>query len=145
MKLYKKLAILPLALVISMPAYAHQSYSDSRFDQRLEKQHERIKAGVKSGQLTRKETRKLKKQQKKISSLERKFLADGFLSRYERKKLKKKQDKASQKIRKLKHNNRYEKRHGYAKPAYGHDYDRHVYRGLRESGWFVLFNLNDYF
>ena len=154
MNLLKTLSILPLAVVFSLPAYAHPGHDDSRFDKRFDRQHERIKAGIQSGELTKKEAGKLKKQQRKNEKLERKFSADGYLSRKERKTLEKKQDKASQKIRRLKHNDRvvtkpshhkgYHQGHfHHKKPFYG--YKRPSYHGLNDHGGFIVFNLRDYF
>ena len=53
------------------------------------------------------ELRKLKKQQRKIGRMERRFSSDGFLSGKERRRLEHAQDRASRRIARLKHNNIY--------------------------------------
>ena len=79
----------------------------NRVDRRQERQHARLIQGRRSGELTRREFRKLKKQQRKIGRMERRFWHDGFLSGKERRRLERAQDRASRHIARLKHNNIY--------------------------------------
>jgi hypothetical protein len=111
MKLMTGLVVIPLLAALSTPALADRGYRDDyraqHFDQRFDRQHWRIKQGVKSGELTRKEARKLRKQQRRIDRLERRFSSDGYLDRRERRVLRKKQNRASERIYRYKHNDRY--------------------------------------
>ena len=97
-----------------------------RVDRRQERQRARLIQGRRSGELTRGEFRRLKKQQRRIERMERRFSSDGFLSGRERRRLERAQDRASRRIARLKHNDIY-RGHRY---AYSHA-DRHWgYRGF---------------
>jgi hypothetical protein len=78
-----------------------------RVDRRQDRQRARLIQGRRSGELTRGEFRKLKKQQRKIGRMERRFSSDGFLSGKERRRLERAQDRASRRIARLKHNDIY--------------------------------------
>lgn len=98
-----------------------------RVDRRREKQRARIAQGRRSGELSRTELRRLKKQQKKIGRMERRFSSDGYLSGRERRRLERAQDRASRRIARLKHNDIYRSSgHRYAQ-VYGY---RHGYYGF---------------
>lgn len=173
MNIFKTLLIAPLACLIAMPVAAHHYDGDRnpRYEKRIDHQKSRIREGIKSGDLTRKEASKLRKQQKQIASLARKYESDGHLSRHERKKLEKKQDKASKKIYRLKHNDQLKThrgkhkhhhhgyhdghRHGWNKKPYkvyrrhGHSHD-HGYvkyggRYFDDDGWSLVLRLSDDF
>ena len=165
MNILKTLMIVPLAGLLTMPAYADRYDYDghSRFDNRVERQKSRIHEGVKSGTLTRQEAGKLRNQQKHISTLAREYRSDGHLSRNERKKLEKKQNKASNKIYRLKHNDQYKKHHRqhkrhdnghhygwYKKPYYGYrdqyyGQHSHGHRLYDDDGWSLVLRLSDDF
>ena len=87
------------------------SRGDSRYqyylDTRQARQHRRIEDGWRSGELTRKELKRLRKNQRQIAHLERKFSADGHYSRRERQTLREALDEASGRIYRKKHNDRY--------------------------------------
>jgi hypothetical protein len=88
-----------------VPAYAgHRDDGSSGFDQRIERQGDRIRHGIRNGDLTRHEAKVLRKQQRHIAKLERRFERDGKLDRYERSTLEHKLDGASRRIARLKHN-----------------------------------------
>lgn len=100
-----------------------------RVDRRQEKQRARIAQGRRSGELSRAELRRLKKQQKKISRMERRFSADGYLSGRERRRLERAQDRASRRIARLKHNDIYRgSGHRYAR-VYGYQYGYYGFAG----------------
>ena len=94
-------------------AHKHRarSHGDGRYqryvDRRQVRQQRRIDEGWRSGELTRKELKRLRKNQRRINHLERKFAADGYYSRHERKAMRKALDKASARIYGKKHNDRY--------------------------------------
>ncbi len=75
-------------------------------DQRQDRQQYRIREGWRSGELTRKELNRLRKEQRRIANLERKFAADGDWSRRERRALRETLDDASARIHRKKHNDR---------------------------------------
>ena len=97
--------------VLAMPAQAeHNPPKHDRYDrieQRLDNQRYRIRDGIDSGELTRKEARRLRKQQRYIARLKRKFMRDGYLDRYEFRELKHELNRASKRIYRMKHNGRY--------------------------------------
>ena len=99
--------------------------SYSRVDRRQDKQRSRIAEGRRSGELSRGEFRRLKKQQRKIGRMERRFYSDGHLSGKERRRLERAQDRASRRIAHFKHNDTYR--------GSGHRYGR-WYRGDRDYG-----------
>lgn len=94
-------------------AYKQRAHSrgGSRYqhylDRRQARQQHRIEEGWRSGELTRKEMKRLRKNQRRIAHLERKFKADGYLSRRERQALRGALDEASAGIHRKKHNDRY--------------------------------------
>jgi len=77
-----------------------------RVDSRQAKQRARIREGRKSGTLTRGESRRLRRDQKKISRLERRFERDGRFTKRERRILNKAQNRAGKRIFRAKNNNR---------------------------------------
>ena len=92
-----------------------------RVDRRQDKQRSRIIQGRRSGELTRGEAHRLKKQQKKINRMERRFSRDGYLSARERYRLERAQDRASRRIARLKHNDVYRgsgHRYAYGRSSY---------------------------
>ena len=160
MKTAKTLWIVILLGVFALPAMAdHDDHRYSAFERRLDRQHERIQSGVRSGALTPKEAKRLRKQQRHIAKLERRFERDGHFDRYERRTLKSELDLASHRIYRLKHNDRFRGRHGGKRRGYdehdhhrghhygrryGHDHhDRYVTseRVLGDSGWSVVLGL----
>ena len=97
----------------------HDRYG--RVDRRQDKQRSRIVQSRRSGELTRGESRRLKKQQKKIHRMERRFSRDGYLSGRERYRLERAQDHASRRIARLKHNDVYRgsgHRYAHGRSAY---------------------------
>jgi hypothetical protein len=90
---------LVMGAFVTVPAMA------DRIDNRQARQMERIDHGVRNGTLTRFEAIKLRKQQRDIARLERKFERDGRLTRNERATLTKLQNRASRMIRAEKHDN----------------------------------------
>lgn len=149
MKLRNLIGILPLVGLLSMPAIADRDYRENRFEQRIDRQHDRIRHGIRNGELTRKEAKKLRRENRHIAKLERKFTRDGRLDRNERRTLRRELDQASRKIRKLKHNDRYRDR-GYVR-QYRQDYytvypryKKHDYRHYDSKGWSIVFGLSDY-
>ena len=97
----------------------HDRYG--RVDRRQDKQRTRIVQGRRSGELTRGEARRLKKQQRKINRMERRFSSDGYLSGRERYRLERAQDRASKRIARLKHNDVYRgsgHRYAYGRSSY---------------------------
>ena len=108
MKKHNLFWLVPMLAVLTMPAYAgHRSDGSSRFEQRVERQHDRIRHGVRDGVLTRHEAKTLRRQQRHIAKLERRFTRDGELDRYERRTLRRKLNDASERIARLKHNDRH--------------------------------------
>jgi len=87
------------------------SHGDARLlrhvDRRQLRQRHRIKEGWRSGELTRKEMKRLRKGQRRIALLERRFRADGDFSPRERRVLREALDSASDHIYRKKHNDRY--------------------------------------
>lgn len=156
MKMLKTITLIPLLGLLAMPALADRAHGHAdgdrqhRYDYRQERQHDRIRHGIRSGELTRKEAKSLRKQQRHIARLERRFERDGHLNRYERRTLRRELDSASQRIYRLKHNDRYrDRRHtGHHrrddhKGRY-HGYRSHDgYRGLGDSGWSIALVLWD--
>ena len=97
----------------------HDRYG--RVDRRQDRQRARIVQGRHSGELTRGESRRLKKQQKKIYRMERRFSRDGYLSGRERYRLERAQDHASRRIARLKNNHVYRgsgHRYAYGRSSY---------------------------
>ncbi len=160
MKTATTLWLVILLGVFALPAMAdHDNYRHSQFERRLDRQHVRIEHGVRTGALTPKEAKRLRKQQRHIAKLERRFERDGHLDRYERRTLRSELDLASKRIYRLKHNDKFRGRHGGRHRSYdehdhhrGHQYgkhhrydhhDRYVSsdRILGDSGWTVVLGL----
>ncbi len=76
-------------------------------DKRQARQQRRIEQGWHSGELTRKELKRLRKNQRRIARLERRFASDGHFSRKERRAMTEALDEASSRIYRKKHNDRY--------------------------------------
>lgn len=136
----KTIVVLSIAALgtIAAPAQAKHDTRDSnrydRIEKRMDNQRHRIRNGVRSGELTRKEAKRLRKQQRKIARLERRFMRDGFLDRREYREINSRLDTASNRIYRLKHNDRYSDnrhnhdRHSYNRHSYNrHNHDRHSY------------------
>ena len=162
MKTAKTLWLVILLGVFAAPVMADDDdHHYNRFERRLDRQHMRIEGGVKSGALTRKEAKRLRKQQRHIAKLERRFERDGHFDRYERRTLQSELDQASKRIYRLKHNDRYRERHGGKRGRYdrhdhygeharsrGHWNDHHDRyassdRFFGDSGWTVVLGLWD--
>ena len=95
---------------------AHASYAErgrtkqrgfeNRVDRRLSNQKSRIREGWRSGELSRGEFRKLRKDQKKVARMERRFGSDGRYTKTERRRLNKALDRTSKRVRRAKNNDR---------------------------------------
>lgn len=144
---------LPLLGALAAPAIAGDDYrhwhADNRFEQRLDRQQWRIEQGIRSGELTRKEAKRLRKQQRHIAKMERKFERDGRLDRYERRTLRRELDDASARIYRLKHNDRYRDR-GHKHKHDDQDDGYRRYSGRKHAagrydhdGWSVVLGLVD--
>ena len=99
-----------------------------RVDRRQDRQRARLIKGRHSGELSRGELHRLKKEQKKIGRMERRFYSDGYLSGKERRRLEHAQDRASRHIAYAKHNDVYKgsRRHAHAYERHHRgSYDRH--------------------
>lgn len=138
MNRFRLILTLPLLGLLAMPAMAGRyhdgGHAESRVEQRLDRQHARIKHGIRNGELTRREAKRLRRQQRHIAKMERRFTRDGHLDGHERRTLRRELDAASDRIYRLKHNDRH--RHRY--DTHGH-YDRHHHDG----GWSVRLNYWD--
>lgn len=145
------IGLLPLLGVLAFPVQAgHRHHDGGGLEQRFDRQEQRIRHGVRAGELTRKEAKKLKKQQRGIARLERRFTRDGHLDRRERKVLHNRLDRASDRIARYKHNDN--RRHRGDGGRHGH---RHAYRsddyivGPRyfvydgDPRWSLRFSLSD--
>lgn len=153
MKVCTALWSLPLLGLLALPALAGRADHDAhyghfghdRIEQRMDRQHGRIEHGIRNGELTRKEARRLRKQQRHIAKMERKFTRDGHLDRYERRTLHRELDAVSDRIYRLKHNDhrRDHHRHGHGYKG-GHDRHHDGYRSRHgDDGWYVVFSLWD--
>ena len=101
---------------------AHAAYADrgrtgqrgfeKRVDRRLSNQKSRIRDGWKSGQLSRGEFRQLRKDQKKVARMDRRFGSDGRYTKTERQRLNKALDRTSKRVRRAKNNDRVAYRSG---------------------------------
>lgn len=115
-------------------AQAQHRASPRRFqqtiDRRQARQHTRIRQGRHSGALSRKELSRLRRDQRQIGRLERRFTADGHYSRPERRVLKRALKHSSKRIWRMKHNHRagrpYYKKHKR--------FHRHFRRPYRHRG-----------
>lgn len=121
--LNKTLIAASLGLFAMAPAFAshgdHRS-SEHRFVlERLERQQHRIDQGVENRQLTDKEAKQLRRQQREIRHMARRFFKDGSLSKRERQWLNRELNFASLQIKRFTHNdlNRYVELH----QLYGHN------------------------
>jgi len=85
---------------------------ERRVDRRQDRQLDRIRDGWRSGDLTRKEAKRLKKQQRKIESMQERFDKDGRYTKAERKKLQKALKRADRSIRKQRHDDDLRNRRG---------------------------------
>ncbi len=117
-QLSKALFVL-LALGLALPAFAGNSlYNIER------SQMHRIQQGIYSGKLTRGEAVVLKREQRSIRQLKRRFLRNGHLSMGERRTLKNRYASASRHIYRLTHNRAT--RHTYRRNPYSPwGYDRY--------------------
>jgi len=86
---------------------SYVSRFESRVERRQDNQLSRIREGRQSGSLTKREVRKLKKNQKKIDRMERRYAKDGRIDKHERRKLTKALEQSSRRIYRLKHNDVY--------------------------------------
>lgn len=106
-KIITRTVLLLLALGLAVPAFARAPlYGEERNQMR------RIQQGIYSGELTRGEARVLRKEQRNIRRLKKRFLRDGRLSKHERRTLRYRYKKASRNIYRLKHN--YRTRYAYS-------------------------------
>lgn len=95
-----------------------------RIDRRQATQRARIKQGWRSGDLNRKQVARLRKDQRKIGKLERRFGADGHYNRYERRIIRHKLDRASKRIWRMR-GKHHRPRAGYRKHRrFAHSYRR---------------------
>jgi hypothetical protein len=85
---------------------------DNRVDRRLSKQRTRIRDGWQSGELSRGEFRRLRKDQKQIARMDRRFGSDGRYTKRERRQLNRVMDRASNRVYRAKHNARTAYRSG---------------------------------
>jgi len=164
----KLLAVAALSgLMLAAPAVMADR-DGSRFEHRADRQQARIEHGVRNGSLTRKEAKILRRDQRELARMERRFAKDGRLDKHERKVLKREYRDASQRIRHFKHDDDYRHKHKYTykhKDRYrvddrywDHDrrhkhswvkHDKRHYRwpghGVRlgDDGWWVLFGYRD--
>ena len=151
MKARRILWSIPLLGLLAMPALAdHRErdghYGHHRIEQRMDRQHRRIEHGIRNGELTRREARRLRKEQRHIAKLERKFFRDGHLDGHERRTLRRELDTASDRIYRLKHNDRRRDDGHHRGYRDKHHHDRHLdgYRGRHsDDGWYVVFSLWD--
>ena len=87
------------------PRARHRT-SDDRVDRRLAKQRARTRAGWEDGEVTHRELRRIRKDQRKIARMDRRFGSDGRYTKRERRKLNKALDRASDRVYRVKHNDR---------------------------------------
>jgi len=85
---------------------------ENRVDRRLSNQKSRIREGWKSGELSRGEFRQLRKDQKKITRMDRRFGSDGRYTKTERRRLNKALDRTSKRVQRAKNNDRVAYRAG---------------------------------
>lgn len=83
----------------------HQAF-DRRVDRRLDKQRARTRAGWKKGEVTYRELKRIRKDQRKIARMDRRFGSDGRYTKRERRKLNNALDRASNRVYRAKHNDR---------------------------------------
>ena len=121
--LSKTLIAFSLSLYAMVPAFAsngdHHPPEDRSILERLERQQHRIDQGVENRQLTDKEAKLLRRQQREIRHMARRFFKDGTLSKRERQWLNRELNLASLHIKRFTHNdlNRYVDLH----QRYGHN------------------------
>ena len=107
-----------LALGLAMPAFA-RTVSINHMERN---QAHSIQQGINSGELTRHEARVLRREQRNIHQLKRRFLRDGHLSRGERRALSHRYASASRHIYRLKHNRDRNYAYGHrGHTPWGHD------------------------
>lgn len=103
-------------------------------DRRQAGQRGRIKQGWQAGNLSGREVSRLRRDQRRIGKLERRFGADGHYTRHERRVLKGALDHSSKRIWRMKHN-----RHGWKRGRgwkHGHRKHRRYHRRFnRGYGW----------
>lgn len=93
--------------------YEHeQGYNNSTFwnevSERCDRQSYRIAKGIDKGQLTRREAKKLRREQKHVAKQIRHFKRHQYISFKNKRNVMEHLDYLSEKIRSLKHNDRYE-------------------------------------
>lgn len=121
--LNKTLIAASLSLFAMAPAFAshgdHRPPENKTILKRLEHQQHRIDQGVEKRQLTHKEAKLLRRQQREIRHMARRFFKDGSLSTRERQWLNRELNFASLQIKRFTHNdlNRYVELH----QRYGHN------------------------
>jgi len=110
------------------PTSMQQGASPRKFqrtvDRRQARQRARIRQGWKSGSLNGKQVARLRRNQKHLNKMERRFRADGRYSRHERRRMGRALDRSSERIWRIKGN-----RHR-AKPGYGYWNDRYFHGGF---------------
>ena len=82
------------------------SWTDDRVDRRLSNQRARARAGWEDGEVTRRELKRIRRDQRKITRMDRRFGSDGHYTKRERRKLNRAMDRASNRVYRAKHNRR---------------------------------------
>lgn len=83
----------------------HRAF-DRRVDRRLANQRARTRTGWKSGEITHRELKRIRKDQRKIARMDRRFGGDGRYTKRERRKLNSALDRASQRVYRVKNDRR---------------------------------------
>ncbi|MES9963149.1 MAG: hypothetical protein ABW116_06390 [Candidatus Sedimenticola sp. 20ELBAFRAG] len=108
MKRLIALAVISLAAVaVAQPVSADGRHGHGKLKEVAKLQQKQIRKGVKRGDLTQREAQKLKRQQKRIKKMHRRYMDDGWLSRYERRELRSAYRKAGERIDRLRNNDNY--------------------------------------
>jgi hypothetical protein len=112
---------------------------ENRVDRRQGHQWSRIRNGMESGSLSRREAKRLRKDQRKIARMERRFERDGYYSRRERRAMEHALDRASRRIKRAKHND-YERpyrRHHRGWHGHHHRYPTESYTYAESDDGYV--------
>ena len=83
----------------------HRAF-DRRVDRRLDKQRARARAGWEKGDVTHRELKRIRKDQRKVARMDRRFGSDGRYTKRERRKLNNALDRASNRVYRAKNNHR---------------------------------------
>lgn len=125
----------------SMQRPANSRRFDGNVDRRQARQRARIRDARRNGTLSSRETRHLRKDQRRIARMDRRFAADGRYTPRERQIMKHSLDRSSKRIWRKKHNGHYGPRgfvgkHHYRRhplPGWKHHYRRGWKRHLRRN------------